>query len=269
MNAQTKIEPDGLALLRLPFPEHQISKLPKPTKAQTDAVKSDFKKGIRCKICGTWHHPDVVHLDYVGHAALTDRLLDCDMRWAWEPCVEPGLPNPGNGMWIKLTVCGVTRLGYGSADGKSGGDAVKEIIGDALRNAAMRFGAALDLWHKGDLHLADEGEIQAEVIPAASADEWGIRPKDGGPTKGDLDRILKDIVHEIEGCGDEDMLTTYTATDEYKQGKAALEEYRPSALYGPNPRHSPDFVPLRELVSRKVKLFRMGAENNSSILDAG
>jgi hypothetical protein len=62
-------------------------------------------------------------------------------------------------MWIRLTVCGVTRLGYGAADGKQGGDAVKEIIGDALRNAAMRFGAALDLWHKGDLH-ADEAEAE-------------------------------------------------------------------------------------------------------------
>ena len=56
------------------------------------------------------------------------------------------------GMWIKLTVCGVTRLGYGDAQGKEGGNAIKEAIGDALRNAAMRFGAALELWHKGDLH---------------------------------------------------------------------------------------------------------------------
>lgn len=60
------------------------------------------------------------------------------------------------GLWIKLTVCGVTRLGYGDAQGKSGGDAMKECIGDALRNAAMRFGAALDLWHKGDLHAKPE-----------------------------------------------------------------------------------------------------------------
>ena len=156
MTTKAEKEPTGLDLLRKPFPPHQISKLPKPTKAQTEAVRQDFKKGIRCKICGTWHHPDVVHLDYVGHAALTDRLLDCDLNWDWEPCVEPGLPNPGNGMWIKLTVCGVSRLGYGHADGKSGGDAIKETIGDALRNAAMRFGAALDLWHKGDLHLDDD-----------------------------------------------------------------------------------------------------------------
>lgn len=53
------------------------------------------------------------------------------------------------GMWIKLTVGGVTRLGYGSVPSGQA-DAVKVLIGDALRNAAMRFGVALDLWAKGD-----------------------------------------------------------------------------------------------------------------------
>ncbi len=170
-------KPTGLALLREPFPAHQISKLPKPTKAQTDAVRQDYKKGIRCQVCGAWHHPDVVHLDYVGHAALTDRLLDCDPEWTWEPCVMPGLPSPGAGMWIKLTVCGVSRLGFGHADGKTGGDAIKETIGDALRNAAMRFGAALDLWHKGDLHVTDDEPeqtakpVQTPVITEAQLTE--------------------------------------------------------------------------------------------------
>jgi hypothetical protein len=74
-----------LAKLREKFPPNAISKLPKPTKKQTEDVKADFKKGIRCTICGSWHHPDVVHLDYVGHAALTDRLLDTDLEWSWEP----------------------------------------------------------------------------------------------------------------------------------------------------------------------------------------
>jgi hypothetical protein len=69
-------------------------------------------------------------------------------------------------MWIKLTVCGVTRLGYGHAEGKQGGDAIKEVIGDALRNAAMRFGAALDLWHKGDLHGPDN-DAPNEPAPKA------------------------------------------------------------------------------------------------------
>lgn len=149
----------GLALLRKPFPEHQISKLPKPTKQQTDELRNDRNVGIRCQLCGGWHHKTTIHLDYVGHAALTDRLLDADPAWSWEPLAmaPDGLPvmDGMGGMWIRLTVCGVTRLGYGHAGDKIGGDAIKEVIGDALRNAAMRFGAALDLWHKGDLH-ADE-----------------------------------------------------------------------------------------------------------------
>lgn len=158
-NKEQSMDRKGLEILRQPFPAHQISRLPKPTKAQTDEVKADFKKGIRCDECGAWHHPKVVHLDYVGHAALTDRLLNADPAWYWEPlAVENGLPVMDNlgGMWIKLTVCGVTRLGYGHAGDKSGGDAIKEVIGDALRNAAMRFGAALELWHKGDLHKKPE-----------------------------------------------------------------------------------------------------------------
>lgn len=160
-------KPTGLDLLRAPFPANQISKLPKPTKAQTDEVRNNFKAGIRCDICGGWHHPKVVHLDYVGHAALTDRLLDADPNWNWEPVTDDGLPklDQNLGMWIRLTVCGVTRLGYGHAEGNKGGDAVKEVIGDALRNAAMRFGAALDLWHKGDLH-ALEGDAPAKKITA-------------------------------------------------------------------------------------------------------
>lgn len=152
----------GIALLRQPFPAHQISKLPKPTKAQTEEVRKDFKAGIRCTVCGSWHHPNVVHLDYVGHAALTDRLLDADPAWFWEPVAfRDGLPafDSTGGLWIKLTVCGISRLGYGHAAKKETADPgarEKEVIGDALRNAAMRFGAALDLWHKGDLHGPDD-----------------------------------------------------------------------------------------------------------------
>ena len=161
MTAKTK--PEGLALLREPFAPHQISKLPKPTKAQTDKVRENYNAGKRCTICGSWHHPDVIHLDYVGHAALTDRLLDVDPAWTWEPVAftEAGLPafDATGGLWIKLSILGVTRLGYGHAAVKNNADPgarEKEVIGDALRNAAMRFGAALDLWHKGDLHVPDD-----------------------------------------------------------------------------------------------------------------
>jgi len=166
---------DGLAELRKPFPPEHIGKLPKPTKAQTDAVKADFKVGIRCNECGGWHHPKAIHLDYVGHAALTSRLLDVDPSWKWEPMAtdeygRPILDNDGL-LWIKLTVCGVARVGCGDAGGKTGGDAMKERIGDALRNAGMRFGLALDLWHKGDLNQGDE--------PVELSDDVIARIKDG------------------------------------------------------------------------------------------
>jgi len=172
--------PSGLDLLRVPFPPDKISKLPKPTRQQTEAVKNDFKVGIRCDVCGGWHHPKVVHIDYVGHAALTDRLLDADPKWDWEPLAmaDDGSPlmDKNGGMWIKLTVCGVTRLGYGHPDGKTGGDAIKETIGDALRNAAMRFGAALDLWHKGDLH-GDESNAETNDAPKRSRKEFHNKTK--------------------------------------------------------------------------------------------
>lgn len=176
MNAPADIKPVGLDLLRQPFPEHHISKLPKETRKQIDERKNDNSCVVwKCEVCGGAHHKKAVHLDYVGHAALTDRLLDTDPEWFWEPLAidEHGLPafDQRGGLWIKLTVCGVTRLGYGCADGKSGGDAIKEIIGDALRNAAMRFGAALDLWHKGNLHIEDAADEDGEAREMPDA-EW-------------------------------------------------------------------------------------------------
>ena len=147
----------GLKLLRAPFPDNQISLLPKPTKKREEMDKLQKAK---CKECGGWHATtNIIHLSYVGHAALTDRLLDADPAWFWEPLyLSGGLPafDDKGGLWIRLTVCGVSRLGYGHAGDKLGGDAVKEVIGDALRNAAMRFGAALELWHKGELHVDEE-----------------------------------------------------------------------------------------------------------------
>lgn len=169
MNAVTKIKEavevdvDPLAKLREPFPTHHVSKLPKETKKQREEREADRSKGVNCTVCGGWHHRNAVHLDYVGHAALTDRLLDVDPNWFWEPmALRDGLPafDQTGGLWIRLTVAGMSRIGYGHAAPKpqmDAGSREKEVIGDALRNAAMRFGAALDLWHKGDLHI-DETE---------------------------------------------------------------------------------------------------------------
>lgn len=160
--SETNIE--ALKGLREPFPAHQINKLPKPTISNDEWKK--LPKG-QCKECGGYHATTkTIHLDFVGHAALTDRLLDVDPCWTWEPFAIGPDGNPvidkDGGMWIRLTVCGVTRMGYGDAQGKTGGNAMKERIGDAIRNAAMRFGAALELWHKGDLHLEEEDDAHKE-----------------------------------------------------------------------------------------------------------
>jgi hypothetical protein len=156
-------EINGLDLLREPFPANQIGKLPKP-------YKSDSAKG-NCKECGGYHGLPAMHLDFVGHAALTDRFLNADPTWTWEPMgvTQEGLPafDKEGGLWIRLTICGITRPGYGDAQGKKGPNAVKEAIGDALRNAGMRFGAALELWHKGDLHDMAE-QVQADEPVATS-----------------------------------------------------------------------------------------------------
>lgn len=232
---------DPLAKLREPFLAHQISKKPAPTKAQTEAVKADFKKGIRCGICGSWHHPDVVHLDYVGHAAATDRLLDVDPNWNWQPVADPasrGLPMIPGGMWIELTVAGMTRLGFGDAEGKTGGDAIKETIGDAIRNAGMRFGMALDLWHKGDLHgpaaeQSSEGERSQEdgrpaVIVAAESsllmcqspedvDAWEAKNK---AVLAEMDRDERKVVLALHKTVRE----KYPAKPKIEKRQAAREE---------------------------------------------
>lgn len=154
---------EGLAQLRVPFADNQINVLPKPN-------FKDAQKG-KCPECGGWHGLPAVHIDYVGHAATTDRLLDVDPEWNWEPLAidADGLPkfDSHGGLWIKLTILGVTRLGYGDAQGKRGGDAVKEAIGDALRNSSMRYGLALDLWHKGDLHGTGETTGEEHAGPSA------------------------------------------------------------------------------------------------------
>jgi len=192
---------ERLKLLREDFLPNQVSKLPKGTKAQNECPASDKKN---CSVCGGWHHPKIIHLDYVGHAAITDRLLSVDPFWSWDflsvgPDGYPVLDKDG-GMWIKLTVCGVTRLGYGDAQGKSGANATKERIGDALRNAAMRFGAALDLWHKGELHIGGWNASPGSLIPSQgggteNASGGLVGPGGGNP---DMDPVTSEQLDVLE-----------------------------------------------------------------------
>lgn len=162
--------PEQSAALREPFPAAVVGKLPKTTCPACSKKQCQTHQKAKCRECGAYISTAHVHLDYVGHAACTDRLLKVDPGWTWEPLAytDKGLPLvEGGALWIKLTVAGVTRLGVGDASGKTGPDALKEMIGDAIRNAAMRFGVALDLWSKEDLHV-DQDE-PAEAPPPAPA----------------------------------------------------------------------------------------------------
>lgn len=154
MEIQTGITSEKLAELRKEFPPEQIGKRPTVTCGQcrnAPAKVCDKHSKTRCKECGQWMTTAHVHIDYVGHADVTDRLLNVDPNWNWEPAAtdEFGLPrfDTQGGLWIRLTVAGKTVLGYGAPSMMRGTDATKEAIGDAIRNAAMRLGVALSLWN--------------------------------------------------------------------------------------------------------------------------
>ena len=130
-----------------------------------------------------------VELKYLGHAATTRALLECDPTWWWEPIameIETALPvldrdDQGRpiGLWIYLHVCGVRRPGYGSClPGKS--DAVKELIGDALRNAAMRFGVGINLWGKDHPEKDKPAPRKAKATPLPSPVQETHDTKDAG-----------------------------------------------------------------------------------------
>ena len=176
---------DTARTLREPFPDEEIGKRPLVTCADCRDKTCRQHQRQRCPECGNYTSSAHIHLDYVGHAEITDRLLQADPEWTWEPMTtdEHGLPafDSQGGLWIWLTVGGVTRPGYGHADRKSSGDAVKEIIGDALRNGAMRFGCGIDMWRRDtptDPPEPDRRDDQADQLRnqiAEYADTNGYR----------------------------------------------------------------------------------------------
>lgn len=177
----TEMTAEIAAALRAEFPADRIGLLPKVTCRDCSDKRKQCTKHTpaKCRECQAWISSAHIHIDYAGHGAVTDRLLDVDPEWNWEPMAYDtnGLPlmtynqqmEPVS-LWIRLTVAGVTRPGVGSCpDGQF--DAEKVLLGDALRNAAMRFGVALDLWIKG--HAEDDERTTAtnqRSRPAATGD---------------------------------------------------------------------------------------------------
>jgi len=115
-----------------------------------------------------------ITLDFVGHAEITRILIDVDVNWSWEPCGwDNGRPaiHEVNGMavmWGYLTILGKTMLGVGSARSDKP-DLDKELIGDFLRNASMRFGICLSLWSKSEWD--ERPQAHAHTIDHKVSDE--------------------------------------------------------------------------------------------------
>jgi hypothetical protein len=252
----------GLAKLRVPFPAEQISPLPKITcgecsRSRTKVCENPRHAKSKCKTCENYITQAHMHLDYVGHAELTNRLLEADPLWDWEPLSldQRGLPqfDDNGGLWIRLTVCGHTRLGYGDAQGKQGPNAVKEAIGDALRNAAMRFGAALDLWAKSDLR-----ETQSEH-PKSAEDEGqpayrNERPA-GPPPPADEDSLPR-LMEQIRSCWDNQLALLQIRIDGKQKGVSDRQ------VQGPPPEHA--WTTFDTLLETRIDELKQAAQGGTT-----
>jgi hypothetical protein len=148
-----------------------------------------------------------INLAYVSHADITRILIEIDPLWSWQPVAwENGRPaiHVDNGtatMWATLTLLGKSMLGVGSVRADKQ-DQSKELIGDFLRNAAMRFGIALSLWSKQD--WSDNTTITSlPAVQAKRAEEAkpyvGNHPAKGVPSP----KVVRDFVQDNEPTPDE------------------------------------------------------------------
>lgn len=119
-----------------------------------------------------------INLRYLSHAWVRKALQDADPDWSWEPMsydaegqpmIERDSQGQPVGFWIWLHLLGTKMPGYGSVEpGKR--DAVKELIGDALRNACQPvIGGAL--WIKDKPKKAPSKKKEAMPDAAAAVDD--------------------------------------------------------------------------------------------------
>ena len=106
-------------------------------------------------------------IDYVGHADVTLMLLAIDpaFEYGWVEDQHNGIMaiEETKDLYVLngwLTLHGVTRKGVGTCE-KRKQEYHKELIGDLLRNCAMRFGVATSLWSR-----AEAVEAAVESPPA-------------------------------------------------------------------------------------------------------
>lgn len=169
------------------FPAEQVEKLPKPIKGGRDQPRFQCRPGTQASAdgyhCGGYHSR-AIHLDYIGHATITERLNSVDPFWTIEFMVkhpETGEPKvDADGTWFNMTVLGVTRPCVGDAGGKGlTANGRKELMGDAIRNGAMRFGVGTYLWSKSEeAERRKRGELAAAEEAEQAGPDWAKQYQD-------------------------------------------------------------------------------------------
>lgn len=141
-----------------------------------------------------------VNLAYVSHAEITRILIEIDPNWTWEPVEwQNGRPaihvvNDMATMWARLTLLGKTMVGAGTAKSNKA-DLDKELIGDFLRNAAMRFGISLSLWSKQDW---DTPQGNITDLPVRRPEELA-KSRAEHPAGQSIDQVVGKLVETFGG----------------------------------------------------------------------
>ena len=138
------------------------------------------------------------NLLYMGHAEVTLALIDADPMWTWEPMAyDPATGGPvivtqGNRlvMWGRVTVCGKPIIAVGTCEAHKA-DPEKELIGDLLRNAAMRFGIGTKLWSKA---------VDADPVGSGPSGGYTKHNARNTPTR---DALAEDLLELCKAASDD------------------------------------------------------------------
>lgn len=152
--------------LRKPFDPKQIGKLPRKTKTGS-----------------------VIYLDYVGHAAVVDRLNTVAPDWTLT--LDRVVEADGHVLAAigTMTIGGKPMTEVGEPTGQNTyGQELQTALGNLIRRAAMRFGLGIDLWSKEELHGSEDSAAAGSGEKTQSAIGDTSRPAADEPGAGEGDQ---------------------------------------------------------------------------------
>jgi hypothetical protein len=178
--------PEMQQLLTLEFPAEHVGHRPEIWCADCKAGQWACVDGHlveRCSVC----HQDVttahVHVSYIPHARVRERLDDVDRDWSWEPMARDEFGRPamdGGSLWIHLTVGGKTVIGVGDAPGEVAGRGRRQAVSSAIKNAAEALGVGRYL----RMQEPEQPPVQPKQLPARPVED---KPKDAAAL---IERII-------------------------------------------------------------------------------